>query len=604
MAMGAEQGGGAPAVQGLSGNSAFGKYQLFASLGRGGMADVFLAVARGPMGFNKLAVVKRLRAQLADDPSFRTMFLDEARLAARLNHPNVVHTYEVGEQDGVYFIAMEYLEGQPLNKIIHEAVKTNKVFEESFCARVVSDALSGLNHAHELKDYDGKPLQIIHRDVSPHNVFVTYGGVVKLVDFGIAKAALSSTETEVGVLKGKVAYMSPEQAMAGPIDQRSDLFAMGIVLWELLTRQRLMTGDSAAATLHRLLNSAIPAVSSVRTDIDPELDAIVAKALEKDPKYRFQTAIEMRDALEGYLSSSSSKAMRAEEVGHSISLMFTKMREEVQKQIQVHMEKVAATPMNEPVPVSGGLGVPRQLSGGTQGALPHLLGVSGSGSGIVPSFGTGASIPPRDVTGAFAPPQPEKKSPIVLIVIAAFLGLLLLAVLGLVFQGLKSKPGNGAVVTTQATDTPPAIASTVTTGTPIGIQGTTTGVPSGVIAPGTVTAPTATATSTATAATASTTSTHTGHQTGHGTRPSTTATAQPTAVASPSEEGGFLTLDTYPWTKVSEGGKVYGNTPLVHFALSAGSHTLTLENPDQGLKQTTTITIKAGETVTKRLGLQ
>src|SRR5450432_2047811 len=121
----AEQGGGLPgAVEGLSGNNAFGKYQLFASWGRGGMADVFLAVARGPMGFNKLAVIKRLRAQLADDPAFRTMFLDEARLAARLNHPNVVHTYEVGEQDGVYFIAMEYLEGQALNKVIHEAVKT------------------------------------------------------------------------------------------------------------------------------------------------------------------------------------------------------------------------------------------------------------------------------------------------------------------------------------------------------------------------------------------------------------------------------------------------------------------------------------------------
>lgn len=599
MAMGAEQGGGAPAVQGLSGNSAFGKYQLFASLGRGGMADVFLAVARGPMGFNKLAVVKRLRAQLADDPSFRTMFLDEARLAARLNHPNVVHTYEVGEQDGVYFIAMEYLEGQPLNKVIHEAVKSNKVFEESFCARVVSDALSGLNHAHELKDYDGKPLSIIHRDVSPHNVFVTYGGVVKLVDFGIAKAALSSTETEVGVLKGKVAYMSPEQAMAGPIDQRSDLFAMGIVLWELLTRQRLMTGDSAAATLHRLLNSAIPAVSSVRADIDPELDAIVAKALEKDPKYRFQTAIEMRDALEGYLASSSSKAMRAEEVGHSISLMFTKVREEVQKQIQLHMEKVAATPLNEPVPVAGGLGGARQISGGTQGALPQLLGVSGSGSGIVPSFGTGASIPPRDVTGAFPQPQPEeKKSPIVLIVIAAFLGLLLLAVLGLVFQGLKSKPaGNGSLVATQVTGTPPATASTAT---PIGIQGTATGVTSGVIAPATVTAPTATA---ATVATASTPHTG-GHPTGHGARTNPTATAQPTSVAAPTEEGGFLTLDTYPWTKVSEGGKVYGNTPLVHFALPSGSHTLTLENPDQGLKQTTTITIKPGETVTKRLGLQ
>jgi serine/threonine protein kinase len=400
----AQQGGGqSGGVEGLSGsNTAFGKYQLFASLGRGGMADVFLAVARGPMGFNKLAVIKRLRAQLADDPSFRTMFLDEARLAARLNHPNVVHTYEVGEQDNIYFIAMEYLEGQALNKVISEAVKTNKVFDEVVCARIVSDALSGLHHAHDLKDYDGRPLQIIHRDISPHNVFVTYGGVTKLVDFGIAKAALSSTETEVGVLKGKVAYMSPEQAMAGPIDQRSDLFAMGIVLWELLTRQRLMTGDSAAATLHRLLNASIPTVSSVRADVDPELDAIVAKALEKDPKYRFQNALEMRDALDTFISSSG-KGPRVEDVGHTLSAMFQSTREEVQKQVQVHMEKIANTPPPEE-PVMGADSVKRFAGSGlgTGGSLPQLVGVSGSGSGVVANFAPGSytgsvgqSIPPR-----------------------------------------------------------------------------------------------------------------------------------------------------------------------------------------------------------------
>ncbi|MEO6574831.1 MAG: serine/threonine-protein kinase, partial [Polyangiaceae bacterium] len=181
----AAAGQGQDAVEGLESASAasFGKYNLFASLGRGGMADVFLSVARGPMGFNKLAVVKRLRAALADDPQFREMFLDEARLAARLNHPNVVHTYEVGDQDGVYFIAMEYLEGQPLNKVIREAVKRNEVFDQCFCARVISDALAGLNHAHELADYDGRPLNIIHRDISPHNIFVTYAGQVKVVDF-------------------------------------------------------------------------------------------------------------------------------------------------------------------------------------------------------------------------------------------------------------------------------------------------------------------------------------------------------------------------------------------------------------------------------------
>ncbi len=615
MAVGAEaQGGGqSGGVEGLSGsNNAFGKYQLFASLGRGGMADVFLAVARGPMGFNKLAVVKRLRAQLADDPSFRTMFLDEARLAARLNHPNVVHTYEVGEQDSIYFIAMEYLEGQALNKVIHEAVKTNKVFDEVVCARIVSDALSGLHHAHDLKDYDGRPLQIIHRDISPHNVFVTYGGVTKLVDFGIAKAALSSTETEVGVLKGKVAYMSPEQAMAGPIDQRSDLFAMGIVLWELLTRQRLMTGDSAAATLHRLLNSPIPTVSSVRTDVDPELDAIVAKALEKDPKYRFQDALEMRDALDTFISSSG-KGPRVEDVGHTLSAMFQSTREEVQKQIQVHMEKIANAPPPEE-PVMGAESV-RKFSGsglGTGGSLPQLVGVSGSGSGVVPNYApaysgsVGQSIPPRaDLPPGHAQTAEEKKSGAVLIIIAAILGALLLGVIALVVIGLKHPATDGTQVA--AGSGSGAALGGAQSGLPagqgsagaLGIQG---GVQTGAIASGGV-VPAGTDTSNgATASNGSTTTKHSGG--GHSQQTHSTPPATATTPPAPAAEDGYLTLDTYPWTKVSDGSKVLGSTPLVHVALSAGSHTLTLENPDQGIKQQTTVTIKAGETVSKRLGLK
>ncbi|MFO0680341.1 MAG: serine/threonine-protein kinase, partial [Polyangiaceae bacterium] len=318
--------------------STFGKYQLFATLGRGGMADVFLAVARGPMGFNKLAVVKRLRTALSEEPAFLSMFLDEARLAARLSHPNIVHTYEVGEESSSYFIAMEYLEGQPLNKIIKEAAKTQKKVDPALAARLVADALHGLHHAHELKDYDGTPLRIIHRDVSPHNIFVTYDGIVKLVDFGIAKAALSSTHTEVGVLKGKVAYMAPEQAVGGAVDRRADLFAMGIVLWELLTRRRLMTGDTAAATLHRLVSLPVPRVSDALPDVDPKLDAIVAKALEKDPAKRFQTAAEMRDALEAFAMTSGTA--RTEDVGALVVDMFGTVRADVQKQIQAHMAKV------------------------------------------------------------------------------------------------------------------------------------------------------------------------------------------------------------------------------------------------------------------------
>jgi len=179
------------------------------------MADVFLSVARGQMGFNKLAVIKRLRQALAEEAAFRNMFLDEARLAARLNHPNIVHTYEVGEQAGVYFIAMEYLEGQSLNKVLKEALRRNEAMEPEICVRVVADALGGLGHAHELRDYDGRPLSIIHRDVSPHNIFVTYDGHTKLVDFGIAKAALSSTETEVGSSRARSRTCRPSRRWAG-----------------------------------------------------------------------------------------------------------------------------------------------------------------------------------------------------------------------------------------------------------------------------------------------------------------------------------------------------------------------------------------------------
>ena len=451
--MGAAAGQGQDAVEGLGDASAasFGKYNLFASLGRGGMADVFLSVARGPMGFNKLAVVKRLRAALADDPQFREMFLDEARLAARLNHPNVVHTYEVGDQDGVYFIAMEYLEGQPLNKVIREAVKRNEIFDQCFCARVISDALAGLNHAHELADYDGRPLNIIHRDISPHNIFVTYGGQVKVVDFGIAKAALSSTETEVGVLKGKVAYMSPEQAMAGPIDQRADIFAMGIVLWELLTRQRLMTGDSAASTLNRLLNAPIPSVSTLREDVDPELDAIVGRALEKDPQYRFQTAQEMRDALDTFIRATGDK-FRQDEVGRRMTTMFAKVREEVQRQIQAHMATLSTAANTVELAALGVDGM-KQRSMATNGASLLQLNVGGgSGSGVVPAFAAGhsqssvmassLSAAGRSVVGGV--PVPEKNNNRMLVVlITVMMGLLACAVVALLLMGLKKKPGEG-----------------------------------------------------------------------------------------------------------------------------------------------------------------
>jgi serine/threonine-protein kinase len=279
-----------------------GKYQPIATLGRGGMADVFLAVARGPAQFSKLQVIKRLRSNLAEEPEFLAMFLDEARLAARLNHPHVVQTNEVGSYDGKYFIAMEYLEGQPLHRILQRATGP-KELPLAMVLTIVSQALAGLHHAHELRDYSGTPLQVVHRDVSPHNIFVTYDGLTKVVDFGIAKAATRTNETRGGGLKGKVGYMSPEQAKCGDVDRRADIFSMGVILWEILAGTRLWQ-DSDARILEIIGAAPIARVRTKKPEVAAELDEICARALAVIPGDRYATAAEMRDEIDAYIDAS------------------------------------------------------------------------------------------------------------------------------------------------------------------------------------------------------------------------------------------------------------------------------------------------------------
>jgi serine/threonine protein kinase len=603
--------------------TAFGKYQLFASLGRGGMADVFLSVARGQMGFNKLAVIKRLRQALAEEPAFRNMFLDEARLAARLSHPNIVHTYEVGEQNGVYFIAMEYLEGQSLNKVLKEALRRKEGIEPEVGARIIADALGGLAYAHALGDYDGRPLGIIHRDVSPHNIFVTYDGHTKLVDFGIAKAALSSTETEVGVLKGKVAYMSPEQAMGGRIDQRADLFAMGIVLWELLARQRLMTGESAANTLHKLMNEQIPRVSSVVPGIDPELEAICGKALEKDPQYRWQSAAEMRDALEAWLRSNPLQA-RQEEVSRKMLHLFGTVREEVQRQVQRHMASITTATNTQELQAltAESLNRMEQSGANVSGQLLRLgNNGSGSGSGVVPNYGMGSH--PSGVSGGFQsmasqsmggsqmgpqPVSPPAKSNNSLLIVIA-IGFFLLAGLLIIVLGLRYPQHKNDVPTAEGTGAPTVTGVAMGTGAPPSTAPTESvalATPPPVVDPGAPQPPPTGATGTA--ATAGTVKGAVRNPP-PATTPKTVTAPHPPPPAPPppaeDKDPGFLTINVYPWAKVSEGGRVLcAATPCNKISLSPGSHTLTLENPDQGMKQATTVTIKSGETTTRAIGFK
>ena len=296
--------------------STIGSYRFIAELGSGGMADVYLAAVEGPAGsgFTKLAVLKMLRSHLAEDPEFVSMLLDEARVTARLAHPNVVDVFEMGHVDDQYFLAMEFLEGQPLNRVAHRiqrALTKGNEINRDVPYVVISDVLAGLHHAHELADYDGTPLGVVHRDVTPHNVFVTYDGVVKVVDFGIAKAAGRQTETRHGVVKGKVRYMSPEQATGKNVDRRTDVFAAGVMLWNLSAGVRLWGERTDIEVVHGLVTGNYdPSPRAHCPDVPLAIDAICRKALAKRREDRYLTAEAMRADLETFLGARGAEARR------------------------------------------------------------------------------------------------------------------------------------------------------------------------------------------------------------------------------------------------------------------------------------------------------
>jgi eukaryotic-like serine/threonine-protein kinase len=289
-----------------------GKFRDIVELGKGGMGDVLLTVAPGPAGFNKLLVVKRLKQSLASDPEFLRMFLNEARLAARLNHPNIVHTYEVGFDGARHYIAMEYLEGQSLQRLVRRAAITGGLPLEMHL-RVLADALAGLHYAHELTDYDGTPLEIVHRDVSPANIFVLYDGQVKLVDFGIAKSA-NSAETKAGIFKGKIQYVSPEQYVGGPLDRRADIYSAGVVLWEAATQRRMWQDVGDLTVMQRVAGGDVPLPSSIHPQVPERLEAICMKALAVRKEDRYPTALALQADIEEFLQERGSR-VSAREVG-------------------------------------------------------------------------------------------------------------------------------------------------------------------------------------------------------------------------------------------------------------------------------------------------
>jgi eukaryotic-like serine/threonine-protein kinase len=364
-----------------------GKYQLIRKLATGGMAEVFLAKAAGPMGFEKTLVVKRILPHLAEDPAFVEMFLGEAKLAAQLNHPNIVQIFDFGETDGEYFIAMEYLDGPNLRVLLKRAQLAGTELPPAVCARLIASACEGLAFAHDFADpATGEPLGLIHRDISPDNILVSRQGAVKVVDFGIAKAANQSHKTQSGVIKGKLAYMPPEQIRAKPLDRRADVYALAVVLYELLTAEKPFDSTTDASTMQAILfEPMVPAVQH-RPELPEALQRILERALAKDREQRYPDCLALAADLEEFILS----------VGKPVTT----------QQI-VHL--IAQVTPNTDAPMPTPHGTPRGGSGPRPSATPvHTPVPSASGTG--PRSSASGSAPRSSGSGLKSPAAPDAAS--------------------------------------------------------------------------------------------------------------------------------------------------------------------------------------------------
>src|SRR3954471_20057691 len=292
----------APGEVGSAANS----YEILAKLAMGGMAEIFLARGASSAGVERYVVLKRVLRHRASDPHFVRMFLDEARLAAQLQHPNIAQVYDIGKLGDSYFFTMEYVHGETVRALLHRAQGLRRKLPIHVAMTIAAGTAAGLHHAHARLGPSGRALGIVHRDVSPSNLMVSYEGSVKVVDFGVAKASDRAHETKSGTVKGKISYLSPEQCRGRRVARRSDLFSLGICLWEMLTTERLYKRASDFENMNAIVSEPPPAPSSRRDDIPAELDALVLRLLAKDPEDRLQTADEVVEAVEAVAAGTGS----------------------------------------------------------------------------------------------------------------------------------------------------------------------------------------------------------------------------------------------------------------------------------------------------------
>jgi serine/threonine-protein kinase len=374
-----------------------GNYRLIAELGHGGMGQVFLALMEGPARFAKLAVIKRLREHLLEDHEFVSMLLEEARITSRLSHPNVVQLLEVGTAGEEHFLVMEYLEGESFSRLRRRAQNRKVELDANGQLAVIADALSGLHYAHELADYDGTPLDVVHRDFTPSNVFITCAGHVKVVDFGIARAAGRANETRQGIVKGKIRYMAPEQATGHAVDRRADLFAAAIMIWEAAAGRRFWDCADEDIGLRLVAGRYERSPRAVNPNVHPAIDQLCRRALEPDPNDRIATAAEMRLVLEQVLGDGLPAARRA--MGQRVSELFAREREKIRACIDAEA-RAAAGPANE---------LPGRLSKVASSLTPLVVGEALPSAKRRPS----SLKPPRSTAPAPAPEESDAAATVV-----------------------------------------------------------------------------------------------------------------------------------------------------------------------------------------------
>ncbi|OJY21793.1 MAG: hypothetical protein BGO98_02960 [Myxococcales bacterium 68-20] len=439
-----------------------GRYELHGAIARGGMATVYVARMSGAAGFSRTVAVKRLYPHLAADPTFAGMFVDEARLAARIRHPNVIDTLDVVADGGELFLVMAFVLGETLARMVRAATAQSIRLPAPVVSSIVIGALEGIHAAHEATDEHGQPLGIVHRDVSPQNILVGRDGIARVIDFGVAKAAGRRQETEGGELKGKLAYMAPEQLTRQAVDRRCDVFAMGAVLWEALTGRRLFAGEDAASTLYSVLNEPIMPPSSVCSDLPLALDGVVLRALHRDPSMRFPTAREMALAVE--MACPPASPRQTGEWVEKLAAEALRIRADIVRAVEqatsppnpaMMLSHQGAEDLSSHSSGSGSGG--RHFTGSAPisgssvtGPVSSLSGVSGAGTSGV----TGSGYADPSLATRVHPIEPEKRIPLpALIGICTVLALML--AIGLV-TGIKALTHKRSAEPALATTAPPS----------------------------------------------------------------------------------------------------------------------------------------------------